>query len=135
MQYASNRSLWNDESLLALNLIEKPLTDLAGSLDFNQAAPVGFLLTEGIAAKVLGFSEYALRLFQLICGLVSILAFVWLARRTPAPTAAPLAILLFVVADALVYYSSELKPYETDVAAALGLLIGALVDQQTMRRD
>ena len=134
VQYASNRSLWNDESLLALNLIEKRVTELAGSLDFNQAAPIGFLLTEGIAASVLGFSEYALRLFPLICGLISIPAFVWLARRTLAPAAAPLAILLFVVADALVYYSSELKPYETDVAAGLGLLIGGVVVTENAAR-
>jgi hypothetical protein len=126
VQYASNRSLWNDEALLALNLIEKRVTDLAGPLDFDQAAPVGFLLTEGIVTRVLGFSEYALRLFPLVCGLLSVPAFVWLARRTLARAAAPLAILLFVVADALVYYSSELKPYETDVAASLGLLIAGV---------
>jgi hypothetical protein len=68
-----------------------------------------------------------LRLFPLICGILSIPAFVWLARRTLARAAAPLAILLFVVADGLVYYSSELKPYETDVAAALGLVIAGLL--------
>jgi hypothetical protein len=134
VQYASNRSLWIDEAALALNLIQKGLTNLAGPLDFNQAAPVGFLLTEGIAARVLGFSEYALRLFPLICGLLSIPAFAWLARRMLARAAAPLAILLFVVADGLVYYSSELKPYETDVAAALGLLIaGVLVTEHAER--
>jgi hypothetical protein len=134
VQYASNRSLWIDESGLALNLIEKSVIGLAGPLDFNQAAPVGFLLTEGIAAKALGFSEYALRLFPLICGLLSIPAFAWLARRILARAAAPLAILLFVVADGLVYYSSELKPYETDVAAAIGLLIvGVLVTEHAER--
>lgn len=134
VQYASNRSLWLDESGLALNLIRKRVIDLAGPLDFNQAAPVGFLLTEGIGARVLGFSEYALRLFPLMCGLLSIPAFVWLARRMLARTAAPLAILLFVVADGLVYYSSEVKPYETDVAAALGLLIAGVLATEHAER-
>jgi hypothetical protein len=134
MQYAANRSMWYDESALALNLIEKGVTDLAGRLDFGQAAPVGFLLTEGVAAKALGFSEYSLRLFPLSCGLVSILAFVWVARRTIAREAVPLAILLFAVADGLIYYSSELKPYETDVAAALGLVIaGVLITEHAAR--
>lgn len=127
MQYAANRSMWHDESALALNLIEKGVTDLSGRLDFGQAAPVGFLLTEGVAAKALGFSEYSLRLFPLICGLVSIPAFAWVARRTIAREAVPLAILLFAVADGLVYYSSELKPYETDVVAALGLVIAGVI--------
>ena len=121
-QYLSNRSLWIDESWLALNLIERPLSELTRPLDFNQAAPIGFLFIEGIAARVFGYSEYALRLFPLICGLLSIPAFVWLARRTVFPEAAPFAILLFVCADALIYYSSEVKPYQADVAVAVGLL-------------
>ena len=134
MQYVANRSMWYDESALALNLIEKSVTDLAGRLDFGQAAPVGFLLTEGVAAKALGFSEYSLRLFPLICGLVSIPAFVWVARRTIAREAVPLALLLFAVADALIYYSSELKPYEIDVAVALGLVIaGILITEHATR--
>lgn len=129
-----NRSLWSDEAWLALNVIEKPLTQLVGRLDFNQAAPVGFVLTEGLAGAALGFSEYALRLFPLVCGLLSLPAFVWLARRMLARSAVPLAVLLFVVADGLVYFSSELKPYETDVAAALGLLIaGILVKEHASR--
>jgi hypothetical protein len=133
-QYASNRSLWHDEALLALNLIDKRWPDLAGRLDFDQAAPVGFLFTEKLASTVFGPSEYALRLFPLVCGLLSILAFVWLARRTLPRGAVPLAVLLFVVADALVYYSSELKPYETDVAAGLGMVVvGVLVTQDVAR--
>lgn len=123
-QYLANRSLWIDEAWLALNIIKRPLSGLATPLDFNQAAPVGFLFAEGIASRTLGFSEYALRLFPLLCGLASIPAFVWLARRLLSRNAAPFAIALFAVADALIYYSSEVKPYETDVAAAVGLLAG-----------
>src|SRR5438132_4168306 len=62
-QYAANRSLWVDEAWVALNLIERPLSGLTTHLSFNQAAPIGFLLVERIVAKLLGFSEYALRLF------------------------------------------------------------------------
>jgi hypothetical protein len=121
-QYLSNRSLWIDEAWLALNLIERPLSGLTRPLDFNQAAPIGFLFIEAIAGRALGYSEYALRLFPLICGVLSIPAFAWLARRIVSPEVAPFAILLFIVADALVYYSSEVKPYEADVTVAVGLL-------------
>src|SRR6266702_8275167 len=48
-QYFANRSLWHDEALLALNLVDRPLSHAARPLDFGQAAPVGFLLAEGIA--------------------------------------------------------------------------------------
>ena len=121
-QYLANRSLWVDEAWLSLNLIERPLTALTKPLDFQQAAPAGFLLIEGLVTKAFGYSEYALRLFPLACGLISIPAFAWLARRILSTAAAPFAVLLFVVADGLIYYSSEVKPYETDVAVAVCLL-------------
>jgi hypothetical protein len=131
-QYLSNRSLWVDEAWLALNLLERSLGSLAKPLDFNQAAPIGFLYTEGIAKDLFGPSEYALRLFPLICGVVSVAAFAWVARRILSAGAALLAVLLFVVADGLIYYSSEVKPYETDVAVAVVLLaVSVLLAQDT----
>jgi hypothetical protein len=133
-QYLANRSIWHDEALLALNFFDLPLTDLVKPLEFGQAAPIGFLLTEEVVARFFGFSEYALRLFPLICGLVAIPLFVWLARRILSSLAVPVAILLFVVADGLIYYASEVKPYETDVAAAVGLLAaGVLITDDTRR--
>src|SRR5689334_11792537 len=79
-QYAAGRSLWIDEAWLALNLIEKPFSALTGRLDFNQAAPVGFLLVEGALAKLIGYGEKTLRLFPLLCGVASVPSFAWLAR-------------------------------------------------------
>jgi hypothetical protein len=130
-QYAANRSLWIDEAWLALNLLERPLSGLTKSLDFNQAAPVGFLLAEGAMAKLLGYGEWVLRLLPLLFGLVSVPAFGWLARRMLSTAAAPLAVLLFVVADGLIYYSSEFKPYGIDASVAVGLLAaGALLSEE-----
>jgi dolichyl-phosphate-mannose-protein mannosyltransferase len=134
-QYLANRSLWVDEAWLSLNLIDRPLSGLTTTLDFQQAAPLGFLLIEGSITKVLGYSEYALRLFPLACGLVSIPVFAWLARRILSTTAAPFAILLFVVSDGLIYYSSEVKPYETDVAVAVCFLgAGILLAEEEVGR-
>lgn len=134
-QYLSDRSLWVDEAWLSLDLINHPLKDLTGPLGFQQASPVGFLLIEGVIAKVLGYSEYALRLFPLACGILSVPLFAWLARRTVSTAAAPFAILLFVVADGLIYYSSEVKPYETDVTVAVCLLAaGALLTDDAAPR-
>src|SRR2546425_11946082 len=80
-QYLVNRSFWLDESFLSINVIEKPFTKLFGPLQFNQAAPPGFLLVERLATDVFGRSEYVFRAFPLACGLVSIFLFVRLARR------------------------------------------------------
>jgi hypothetical protein len=135
-QYLANRSLWIDEAWLALNLVERPVSDLTGPLDFNQGAPIGFLLIEGVAGKVLGYSEYALRLFPLVSGLVSIPVFALLTRRILSQAAAPFAIFLFVVADGLIYYSSEVKAYETDVAVAVCLLAaGTFLAEKNARRS
>jgi hypothetical protein len=124
-QYLANRSLWVDEAWLALNLLSRSFEHLTKPLDFAQGAPVGFLFTQEVVSRVLGFSEYALRLFPLLCGITSLIAFAWLARRVLSEAAAPLAVLLFAVADGLIYYSSELKPYVGDVAASVVLVIAA----------
>jgi hypothetical protein len=122
VQYLANRSLWNDESALALNIIHRHVTELASPLDFGQAAPIGFLVVERLVTDAFGYSEYAFRLFPLICGLVSLPAFAWLARRILTPKASLFAMLLFALAGAAIYYSSEAKPYEGDVAATVVLL-------------
>src|SRR5436309_4524126 len=56
LQYAANRSLAIDESYLALNLIEKSPQQLLHALDFNQAAPLGFLEAQKLAVTAFGRS-------------------------------------------------------------------------------
>jgi hypothetical protein len=124
-QYIANRSLWIDEADVALNLLSRSFGQLTEPLDFGQGAPLGFLFAEEAATRVFGYSEYSLRLFPLMCGTVSVLAFAVLARRVLSRSAAPFAVLLFAVADGLIYYSSELKPYSTDVAASVLLMLAA----------
>src|SRR2546423_582769 len=83
--YADNRSLWFDEAALSLNLLERPFGNLLSPLYFDQGAPVGFLMVERLAGTTLGYSEYVLRLFPLVCGLASVVGFVALARRLLTP--------------------------------------------------
>lgn len=125
--YLDNRSLWFDEAALGLNLLERPFSHPLSPLDFGQGAPVGFLMVERLAGEVLGYSEYSLRLFPLVCGLAAVIGFVALARRVLTPLAAPLAVALFGVAQGPTYYSSELKPYAVDVAATVFLLLAGVV--------
>ena len=45
-EYIANRSVWFDEASLALNVINNSIRDLLTQpLDYNQVAPIGFLLT------------------------------------------------------------------------------------------
>ena len=77
VQYFHNRSLWLDEAMLGLNIINRSFAQLLMPLDYNQVcAPIGFLLTEKLFVELFGPSEYALRLFPFLCGLISLFLFV-----------------------------------------------------------
>lgn len=118
-RFASDRSFWLDESMLGLNLIEKPARELLRSLDYVQSAPQGFLLLEKASIDVLGQSEQALRLLPFLASLAGLVLFALVARRLLPPWPALLALALFVVGEPLLYQSSEAKPYSSDVAFAL----------------
>jgi hypothetical protein len=59
VQYLNNRSLWLDEVNLALNIINRSYSELLNTLDYNQAAPPGFLWIEKLVTQLLGNNEYA----------------------------------------------------------------------------
>lgn len=127
VQYLLNRSLWLDEAQLALNLAHRSYAGLLQPLDYHQGAPVGFLLLEKAAVQSLGGSEYALRFLPLVAGLVSLFLFYKVAKESIRPNALPIAMGLFAISPSLIYYSSEVKQYSTDVAIALAIYSIALV--------
>lgn len=131
--YLQNRCLWVDEARLALNVLHKGPRELLGPLGFGQVAPPGFLLLVKVSQSVFGGRELALRLVPLLSGLASLALFLILARRHVRPTAAPLACLLFAIAEPLVYYSTEVKQYSSDVALALALwLLASRVEEKPL---
>jgi hypothetical protein len=119
--YLHNRSLWLDEALLALNILEKPFSQLLGPLDYQQMAPVGFLFIEKFLVLTFGDSEYVLRLFPLLAGILSLLIFYGVARHILTLRGLTIALGLFAVSEPLLRYSTELKQYSSDVAMALGI--------------
>jgi len=121
-RYLDDRSLWLDEAFLSLNIVEKSTRDLLGSLDYQQSAPPGFLLVEKGAVGLFGDSELALRLFPLLAGIAGLVLFAVVARRLLAPLPSLLAIILFATNEPLLYYSSEVKPYGSDVTVGLLLV-------------
>lgn len=135
VQYAADRSLWLDESALALNIIDRSAGALLGPLAFSQAAPPGFLLVEKAFMHLFGRGEYALRLFPLLCSLAALPLFAVLARRMLTRWPAALATLLFAGAGDLIYYGSEVKQYSSDVTATLVLLLlGVLLSERSSLR-
>ena len=125
-QYLFNRSLWLDESFLALNIVDRSLSELVQPLDYSQGAPVGFLMLEKLAVQAFGNSDYVLRLLPFLSGTVALFLFYKVARRCITPESVPIALGLFALSEPLIYYSSEVKQYSSDVAIALLLLYAVI---------
>lgn len=126
-QYLDNRSLRTDEAQLALNVFGRSPLELTHALDFNQAAPFGFLWLAKLDSVVFGHSEYSLRLLPLGAGLLALFLFPSFARGVADDYVTPLAFALFACSVGLVYWSSDFKPYALDVAVALLLYILAFL--------
>lgn len=122
-QYLTARSLWLDEAMLALNIVQRDFGGLFQPLDYDQGAPIGFLLVEKVLVTWFGSHEFVLRLFPLLAGMASLgLFYLWL-RRFAWGIGMLAALALFAVGPELVYYASELKQYSVDVAVTIGLLL------------
>ena len=126
IRYALNFPLWSDEAFVAANFLDRDYLGLLRPLDYGQICPVLFLWVERALVGLLGFSEATLRLFPLVCGV----ACVFLFRRVAASVTHGLPLLLavgvFAVSVSPVRNSSQVKPYSSDLLAALLLLTTAL---------
>jgi hypothetical protein len=121
-QYLTGRSLWADEAMLALNVVGRDFAGMFKPLDYDQGAPVGFLLVEKLFNVLLGKHEFALRLFPLLVGLGSLWLFYLLLKRMTSGPGVLVPLALFALNPRLIYYSSEVKQYILDVTLTILLL-------------
>lgn len=121
-QYMTGRSLWADEAMLALNIVNRTFGGLLKPLDYDQGAPIGFLLVEKIFNLLFGRNEYGLRLLALLAGILSLWLFYLFLKRVMSGAGLVTALALFVFNPRLIYYSSEVKQYIVDVMVTLALL-------------
>jgi len=124
-QYFSERSLWADEASLAFNIVNRTFAGLTLPLDYRQGAPVGFLFIEKTLVILFGNRDQIMRLFPLFSGIFAIYFFYRIAQAHVK--GGMFAALLFAISWPLVYYSSELKQYSSDVM--IGLLLVFLSDR------
>jgi uncharacterized membrane protein len=126
-----------DEAMLALNIVNRGFVGMFQPLDYDQGAPIGFLLVEKLFNAVLGKHEFALRLFPLLVGLVSLWLFYLLLKQVTNQTGLLMALALFVLNPRLVYYSSEVKQYIVDVAVTIALLLiaGPILSSSPRKKD
>ncbi len=122
-QFLYNRSLTEGEAGLALNIVQRSYAALLSPLDYVQAAPIGFLMLQKWMTTLFGTHEYALRLFPLIAGIISLFIFFEVAKKTINNKAIPVALILFAIGDHLIYFASEVKQYSSDVTITLLLIL------------
>jgi hypothetical protein len=122
-QYLTGRSLWADEAMLALNVVNRNFAGIFQPLDYDQGSPIGFLLVEKLVNSILGKSEFALRLFPLLVGLISLWLFYLLLKRITSGAGLLTALALFAFNPRLIYYSSEVKQYILDVVVTINVLL------------
>ena len=135
-QYIADRSLWLDESMLSSNILNRTFSGLLQPLDFGQGAPIGFLFLEKLAVLTGGPSEYSLRFFPLLSGVIALVVFYKVSVRYIKNEAVPISVLLFSFCYPLIRYSSEVKQYSTDVliASILYLLGSDFLSRQSGNR-
>jgi hypothetical protein len=124
--FLANYSLNHDDICLALNVISRSAGGLMRTLDFDQAAPLGFLLMEHAMVRLMGPGEMALRLIPLICGCLSVVLIAKLATALLPPFEALAVIGFFAFSQAMIESSIQVKPYSLDVLVAIILVSVAL---------
>jgi hypothetical protein len=122
VRYFLRFPLWEDESFLCANLIDRDYAGLLDPLNFHQTAPMLFLWLQLTVTKVLGFHELSLRLLPFLASLGSIVLFWRLVERCLDGVPRLLAMAVFSVTYATIRYSAEAKPYGIDLFIALVLV-------------
>ncbi len=126
VDFADFRRLYQDEQSLLDNLVSLGVFDFQTTLSEYQLAPPGFLVLARLLVRLPGDDAQQARLISLVCGVASMFLFRSAARRYVMGRAAPIATGLFALCDWLIYYSSELKQYSSDLALTLiALLLAA----------
>jgi hypothetical protein len=121
-RYTMNYPIWWDEAFVAVNFIRRGYLDLLRPLDYGQVCPVLFLWAELAVVKLLGFSEWTLRLFPLVCSVASVPLFCYAAGRVVRGASLLLAVAIFAVSYHPVRHAADVKPYASDLLAAVVVL-------------
>ncbi|MBL7950775.1 MAG: hypothetical protein JNM62_03545 [Flavobacteriales bacterium] len=122
IQFLHCRSLWVDEAMLALNIVERSPRELFAPLADRQVAPLLFLLLEKLLSWIIPNSEYGLRLLPLLCHAVASFAFLRITQSLFKHVAVQVfAVSLFAFNTNLILYASEVKQYMGDLAVCCSM--------------
>lgn len=126
LHYLLRAPLFTDEAKLATSLLDRDYAGLLQPLAFDQIATFSFMCLQKTAVLIFGVSELSLRLFPLLAAVAGVLLMRHLARRLLDGVPLLLAVALFAVSYYPLRHAAELKPYATDLLAALALTVVAV---------
>jgi hypothetical protein len=128
--------LWLDEQMISMNLRDRGLARLAGQLDNNQSAPLGWLWLQRLVVELFGTGERTLRVVPLLFGIGTLVVGWLVGRRYLGPVGTVALVGFLAVNSSLVRYSAEVKQYSADAFFVLLLLglAGWVVESPTLRR-
>jgi len=137
-KYLPAFSMRGDELAVTQNLIDRSVIDLMTKpLDYEQAAPFGFVLLTKALIAIFGQSEYILRLIAFAAGCISLILIHSLLTKTGRRYGNLFALAAFAFGNYLIYYSAELKQYSSDVLLCLILMLAfhRHLSKETSARD
>jgi hypothetical protein len=126
VRYLMNFPLWWDEAFVGVNLLRRGYFDLLRPLDYAQVCPLLFLWAELSAVKLLGFSEWSLRLVPLVSAIASVFLFRHMAGRVLRGLPLLMAVGIFAVSYHPIRHAADVKPYASDLLVGLILLALAI---------
>ena len=112
-------SVWHDEAVLIINVIEKNFFQLLGSLSHHEAGPPLFLWAERLSFLMFGDGATGLRLLPFLASCLALILFASLCERIMPQRRVLWAVALFAFSDRLVYHACEAKPYAFDICLAV----------------
>jgi len=124
--YIDNNSLWSDECYLALDIATRSFSDIIdnqSTLPLQPKPSPGYLVVVKLMTKIFGDNELALRAISFFCGISALILFYILLKQYISGYALLIGLSIFAIAKPLIYFSAEIKPYSTDVFAAILLYL------------
>ena len=119
IDYVLRFPVWGDEASLGMNIITRNYRQLLQPLGHTQVCPIGFLWVSKLMTTVAGTSSLTLRLFPLLCGVAAVLIAWPVFHRVAGRRVGVIATAMLACSLATVRYSTDFKPYSTDLLVAM----------------
>lgn len=124
--FFQNRNLIIDEANIVRNIYERDFWGLFKPLSYQQYAPPLFLWMEELWSLLFGYSEQAMRLTALLCGISALFVYRKILLQLLPLYSSLLPLGLFCFAPILAKYATEVKQYIPDAFIAITLILFAL---------